>query len=558
MTQTQRIAVFCLISCLSFSLVSAQEKKVEKPKAEKAGEAVVDKKQPAKKEESKPKSKPEAKEKATEENKAKPKSEEEKKVEEKKAEDKGAQVKKEEEPKTIKLEPELFEKHLELTGVLEATRATPISVQTEKWTDLVVKTVVEHGTEVKKGDVLIQFDTQNLERSIEDNEHALPNEILQLQASQAQFEIAKQTLPLTLDARRKSKLQREEDYTYYEKISRPMDEKSARQDLKSYQNSLAYNEEELRQLKKMYENDDMTEETEEIILQRAQDSVDRSRWYVERAEQRTDRSLNKFIPREHESRERSYKIGQIGFEESLRSVERDIEFKRMDLESKQRSIKRKKEYLEYLEADLERLTVRAPHDGIVYYGASKQGRWTTATTVEKKLIPGGRAGNTEVLLTVVDPSDLQLRAAVAEDKLKDLKLKQKAEASMKWDKDIKLPAKVEHISYVPLANTTFDTTFSLDIADAERPLYPGMNANIKINTYRNRKALVVPPSAVKKDGDKAYVFRKDGTKRNVTLGPATKDKQVITKGLKPGDEIRQVAAEDKKPTTPAKPKPAAK
>ena len=45
---------------------------------------------------------------------------------------------------------------------------------------------------------------------------------------------------------------------------------------------LSYSLEELNQLKKMYEADDLTEETEEIIIQRAQNDVDQAK-FVESA-----------------------------------------------------------------------------------------------------------------------------------------------------------------------------------------------------------------------------------------------------------------------------------
>ena len=66
--------------------------------------------------------------------------------------------------------------------------------------------------------------------------------------------------------------------------------------LKYYEESLAYAAEELNQLKKMYEADDLTEETEEIILQRAQNQYDRAKFSLEAARIRNEDTLKIQIP----------------------------------------------------------------------------------------------------------------------------------------------------------------------------------------------------------------------------------------------------------------------
>ena len=59
--------------------------------------------------------------------------------------------------------------------------------------------------------------------------------------------------------------------------------------LKSSEQYLAYAAEELNQLKKMYEADDLTEETEEIILQRAQYQYERAKFSMKQLKLETKR-----------------------------------------------------------------------------------------------------------------------------------------------------------------------------------------------------------------------------------------------------------------------------
>ena len=54
--------------------------------------------------------------------------------------------------------------------------------------------------------------------------------------------------------------------------------------------TLEYEEEELRQLEKMYKADEATEETEKIVLKRARDTVKRAKFVLERTQAECDES----------------------------------------------------------------------------------------------------------------------------------------------------------------------------------------------------------------------------------------------------------------------------
>ena len=88
----------------------------------------------------------------------------------------------------------------------------------------------------------------------------------------------------------------QEDLNFYRKTQLPHKKESAEAALESAKDSLSYVEEELKQLKKMYEADDLTEETEEIILKRAQASVERAKFTLKGAEIRKTRVFNLKYP----------------------------------------------------------------------------------------------------------------------------------------------------------------------------------------------------------------------------------------------------------------------
>ena len=62
-------------------------------------------------------------------------------------------------------------------------------------------------------------------------------------------------------------------------------------------NFLEYVQEELKQLEKMYKADDLTEETEEIVLKRARNNVDQMKFFTEMVKYEHDRDKEIDLPR---------------------------------------------------------------------------------------------------------------------------------------------------------------------------------------------------------------------------------------------------------------------
>ncbi|MEO0413454.1 MAG: hypothetical protein AAF226_00720 [Verrucomicrobiota bacterium] len=456
------------------------------------------------------------------------------------------------EKKTVEVKSEELKVTVDLAGVIEAKNSSEIIVNTKSWAALTVVEAAAHGTKVKKGDIILRLEAEKLERQISDKKKDQPLAELNLEAAKSALALLEKTTPLSVNAARKSKSEAEADLAYFEDVTRPMTERDAKEMKKFYEARLAYALEELNQLKKMYEQDDLTEETEEIILQRAQNDVNSAKWNLEQMEERVKRRLSTTIPRDHDLRRRDLELKQIQWRDGEKKFRRDIEAKKLELAKQERDLERSKETLADLEHDLKLMTVKAPHDGVIYYGTALKGKWITASAVERKLIPNGKIAPREVVMTLVDPSAVQLRVAAGEDKLKDLAVGQSGESEMKWNKDLKLLSEVASISYVPMASNAFDVVLDLDLEGVDKPVMPGMNATAKVKTYHQEKALVIPANAVKEEDEKSFVTVKGGKKREVTTGRKSGSKIEILKGLKAGEHIELPEAEPKKPATPEK------
>jgi len=440
-----------------------------------------------------------------------------------------------------------------VSGVVESTRETPVEFNLKRWTDLTVVRVVPHGTAVKAGDVLIELETKDLKKKIDELKRAHPAKELELAAAELDLEKAEKATPLSLEKAMREKMQAEQDLVHFEDESRPMQERGAREDVKEVTEALAYAQEELNQLKKMYEKDDLTEETEEIILRRAENSVARYQWMLEQAKARTERTLNVSLPREHENLKRSLEMRQIEWRAGEKAMRDGLEKTRLATEAKRREMEESILSLAEHEQDLAAMRVTAPHDGVVYYGMNQRGKWTTASLVDRKLIPGGKLAMREVAMTVSDPTKPKVRLQLKEDQLKDLAGGQRGTVSLKWKPDFTFPATLETIGYVPFADQTFDAMAKIAVPEGAPALYPGMTVEAEFVVYESKAAILVPKAAVTGEGQGAHVTLPDGKTARVKTGRTEGDKVEILEGLKAGDKIRSpIPKKDPAPAAPAK------
>lgn len=441
------------------------------------------------------------------------------------------------------------------SGTVESVQETPVELNLKRWLDLTVIRAVPHGTAVKAGDHLIELETKDLRKKIEETKLALPGKEIELSAAELELESAEKSTPISLAKSLREKMQAEQDLVHFEDESRPMRERGAKEEVKEVSEALAYAEEELKQLRKMYAQDDLTEETEEIILRRSENTVSRYRWMLEQSKARSARTLDTLLPREHENLRTNLELQQINWRAGEKSLREGLEKKRLDTAAKRREMEETKKTLAEMEEDLAAMAVTAPHDGIVYYGMSQRGRWTTASLVDRKLIPGGKLMMREIVMTVVDPAKVQVRLALTEDQLKDLAEGQGGTLHLKWKPDFKFETQVKSILYVPYADKTFDAILTVKTPADAPTLFPGMTANAEITVYEKKDAIVIPLPAVKKEGDKETVTSADGNVIPVKTGRREGDKVEILEGLKVGDPIRLP------PPTPevkVEPKPEAK
>ncbi|MFL5329144.1 MAG: HlyD family efflux transporter periplasmic adaptor subunit [Gemmataceae bacterium] len=439
---------------------------------------------------------------------------------------------------TTKAERSPMKSETSFKGMFEASDMTEVSVKLEAWGGMTVQKAVEAGTKVKAGDVLVEFDTEKIDKALKDSEVDQRLGELALKLADFEVQLAGKANNLEFDSAERSFNNSREDYKKYMEVDKPHLIESVEFSLKASKSHLENQEEELKQLEKMYRSKDLTEETEQIVLKRTRFAVEQAKFSLKSAQLRHDQVLNIDLPRRDKELKDGQERAEINWTKAKETIPLSLEQKKLGLDKAKQERVRSREKYENLKKDRLLFTAKAPTDGIVYYGKCVQGNWTGSAT---KLQKGGTVSSEEVFMTIVKPGDLFVRGSVDEKDCRLLEAGQTCKLTVPAYPDAKITGVVEKVATVPIAGS-YEVRVKVKHPDVN--VIPGMTCQVKVMTFEKKDALTVPSFAVFTDegeDDKPYVYRTSASgkpqKTSVKLGKKTGGKVEIVDGLKEGDEI---------------------
>jgi multidrug resistance efflux pump len=445
---------------------------------------------------------------------------------------------------THKVEKGPLKIEVTLKGVVEAEDSAEVVLRPEAWTNLSVLKAVEHGASVHKGDPLVTLDFEKIDQAIHDLEAERALAEIALQLAGDELPLLEKTTPDELAAAERANRIAVEDLKHFNEIDKEESVKQAEFMVKNSKNVLEYVKEELKQLEKMYRANDLREETEEIILKRQRDQVESAQFRLHSTELLRDHTLKFDLPRREQNLKDAVEKQGLALEKAKSSLPLTLQQKKLALAKLKSDQEKSLEKLQKLQKDRAAMALRAPCDGIVYYGRCVRGQWTPASTLAAKLQRGGSLQADEVFITIVQPRPIFVRAAVEEKELENVRAGMNAKVIPVSFPETKLAGKVAQVGAIPLAPGSFEAKVTLDPGKDLPGLMPGMDCSVKIVTYAKADAVTVPSAAVfaeEMDEDKHFVYvpGKNGKneKRSVTIGKKTGTKTEILTGLQPGDEI---------------------
>lgn len=388
---------------------------------------------------------------------------------EKKAEPEGAQK-----TETAKTETP----KVTISGVFESEQAAKVKVNLKQAAGVKVKKIVPHGTQVKKGEPVVWFDTEDIDKQLKEAESKYQVAELSMEETKFDFNQFMETQRLDREEAERNWQAAKQAYDAYVEFERKYDIESAEFGLASAKFQLEYAQEDLRQLERMYKEDELTEESEELILKRAKRDVESSEFRLKNTEFRTQQALEQTLPREKAVRESQLARAQMAYDKAMLSLRIAKQKKEIEFSEAKDKLDQQQKDLTELREDRKQHVLEAPEDGLVYHGDIDRGQMAEKRSA---LEQGTAVNKDQILVTIVSPRRLKIRLDVGEADVLKLREGLQGTAIPTALADVKLPVKVESVSAVPYAKGKFDCELSVDMQQAAG-IMPGMGCAVTFET----------------------------------------------------------------------------
>lgn len=431
-----------------------------------------------------------------------------------------------------------------INGYLEDVDAREMAFSLKEWDELKVLYSPTHGERYVKGEIILRLDIEKIRHEIRNLTHDLSMLDLNQEMLEVELELAENLLPIRKNEIDQLESYLDEDVDRFRTTELPFKKKTSLMNVRRYEHLLAYSLEELNQLKKMYEADEMTEETEEIILKRAQNEVEQMRFYLEKAKNEFDKFNEIEAPRTLKEIMNSFETDHISF--SAMRKRNLHEMKKKKLEKQKMSEKRKLLALRkrFLEEDMKRMTMKSPLDGLLYWGSFDRGKWTGKKMLEGKLRKGGTLKSGEPIITISPMTKVRARMDLPEELLHELKQDTKGKLEFNTMQSEFLSATVVEISTAPISAGFYDVELEITFPEGFSIPATGTACSFTFISYENKSALTLPEEAVFEedfDHEKKFVYELNDKnkfrKRYVEVGRKSGGRVEILRGLKAKSKI---------------------
>lgn len=424
----------------------------------------------------------------------------------------------------------------------------PIKVKMDQWTELEVKQVVAQGAAVKNGEMVLQFDTREFDEKLAEAKLDMRLAELDRNLAQAARDYAERTWEMDRELAETQWNQTRDDIQFWLNIRKNLEIEAAKRSLANSEFAVQNSQEELNQLEKMYTEDELTEESEKIVLERTKRELDDSRFWLKRSQIETDRELNIDIPRNEADQTRTLRRGELEFNKKMIELPAEKQKGEVEFEKSQLAFQKSVEEFEKLNKDYQLMVLKAPADGVLYHGEFQRGKWTNGSGSKLRSIAAeDKLTNDTVVFTVLDPKRIQLRCDLTEAQAALLRQGMKAQVTSEALPGKRFQATVQQVSQFPVEEENYDCVLTLE--GSAEGLRPGLGCQLKIVVYRQDQAIQIPTASLFTDdgGITHYVFVwKDGkaVRQEVVTGREAGDKTEILSGLDAGSEVLEARPEE--------------
>jgi len=424
------------------------------------------------------------------------------------------------------------------SGSIQSLEQVIITNQVEGRTEIIF--IVDEGTLVKKGDLLVELDSSALEDQKINQEISVQNaeaafirarENLAVAESQAKSDISK----AELDNRFAT-----EDKTKYLDGEFPKERTELESKIKLAEEELKRAQEQLegsaRLLKEKYIAE--TEyQSDELAMKRAQLDYELAQANLNLLTEYTN-------PRKLAELDSDIEQNSLALDRVKRKASADIVQAQANLRAAEAEFNRQKTRLDRLNDQITKTKIYAPADGMAIYATSinQRNRWDNSEPLQA----GYQAREREELIYLPTADSLMAKVSIHESALEKVKVGQPVRITIPAVPGRVFTGEVKKIAPLPDQSSWWNPDLrvyatEIHLSDKAPGVRTGMSCQAEIIVEEYHEAVYVPVQAVVRAGHEAsvYVAGSDGsfTRRPVEIGLDNNKMVRIVSGIEPGERV---------------------
>jgi len=394
-----------------------------------------------------------------------------------------------------------------------------------------IEEIVKNGKVVKKGDVLLRFEKEPIEDLIANKELDLKTASLQLEDVRMAFTMLDVDMKLALAAEENKVKWAKKNRDGYIQVELPLDDDDHKNRRQRNVDSIDDQKEEIEQLGKMYSEDELTEETEEIVLRRAKRRLDRSITGLELYDRRRKYFVESQRPQRLEEMELDVRSKEHALEKLVATQKNQKALKEIELRKTEIKAEKQATEFERLRKDKENFVIYAPSEGIVFHGKAD---------AEEQMIL--KVKDTckpyTTLLTIAKAGEVKAKFMIDEEDIFRVQPNMPVKVKPVALPDAELSGFLAPLDLLAEKENQWKAIVKLE--DTNPRLIPRMKCKVEILLEEVKDVLIVPKAAVfEKDGKKICYVKKDDAHevREVEIGKEYGKNIEIRKGLTEGEQL---------------------
>jgi HlyD family secretion protein len=401
--------------------------------------------------------------------------------------------------------------------------------------ELTITAIAANGSAVKKGEKLLEIDPLYIKRQLEAAESEAAVAKANLTKAEADATIARESEALALRMSKDAVKDAEDAVKWWEGVDGPQMLEQTEDQAKQYREMVEDRKDELDQLKKMYKSEELTSATADIVVKRAIRGLEHAKKGLQWEEEHVEKTETY-----------SYPIAKRKVYDSLTQVKQSLAS--LQAAQAQSKVARQaglvgvraalvvaEQKLSDLQADLAKLTVTAPEDGVLWYGGFAQGNWQGGDP--KTLKVGEKIAAQQTVMVLYTPGKMKVVADLQEARYFSVPggtkavLRPAAFPEMRLEGTCHAGPRTQVVTqqgaFYPM---------SIEVGEVDAKLIPGMKAGVQVQVPALENALIVPAAAVV---DSAVWVVQNGKeeKRAVVTGHAEGKNLEIISGVSEGEKV---------------------